>query len=214
MFYIYRKSTHQATLKKPGDHTLVDLKLDHRLKPVPDSEFEKEGGGPLPLQSLVSSLVSSNESYAIGSADQSNDQVYYRDGDLGLFGCVYQAWKNHWVLRTSPDDWWLAVAMRIAKAIDMAAKPHGSSKVRELFVSHQGRDNIALELPVHTISEASYDILFASFGQELERRIKVPNYANAMQNDFSTSGSPHAIASQINLMASMQEFFSYEMVCW
>lgn len=32
-----------------------------------------------------------------------------------------------------------------------------------------------------------------------------------MQNDFSTSTSTHQITSQINLMASLQEFFDYEM---
>jgi Domain of unknown function (DUF4419) len=39
-------------------------------------------------------------------------------------------------------------------------------------------------------------------------------YARAMQSDFSTSTPTHRVASQINLMASMQEFFTYEMAMY
>lgn len=211
----------QAIAKKPGDHTLVDLKLDGRLKPLPLSKFEKAGKKPLPLEILANSLVlssssslvlsSSSSTYAIGSA-QAGDKVYYRQGNLGLFGAVFEAWKNHWILRTCPDDWWFPVACRIAKSIDSAAK-RGNQKVRDLFVSHDGKENIAVKLPVHTIYQADYDDLFAVFSSELEQRIKKPKYAQTMQNDFSTSVSAHRVESQINLMASMQEFFTYEMMC-
>mmetsp|Transcript_26075 Transcript_26075/g.44445 ORF Transcript_26075/g.44445 Transcript_26075/m.44445 type:complete len:246 (-) Transcript_26075:216-953(-) len=46
---------------------------------------------------------------------------------------------------------------------------------------------------------------------KITSKIKTPKYAEAMQNDFSTSSMTHCIESRINLMASMQEFFSYEM---
>ena len=194
---------------------LVDLGLDERLKPVPVAKFERSGKPPLSTESLASSLSSSSSAfeYAIGSA-KDGDKVYYRHGDLGLFGAVFEAWKNHWVLRTSPEDWWFPVACRIAKAIDKAAKSSLSAqKVRDMFVSHEGKHNITVELPVYTIYEANYDQLFSSFSSEIKKRIKAPEYAEAMQNDFSTSNSAHMIASQINLMASMQEFFTYTMVC-
>ena len=38
--------------------------------------------------------------------------------DTGLFASVLQAYKNHWVLRTSPDDWFFPVIRRIAQVVD------------------------------------------------------------------------------------------------
>jgi hypothetical protein len=42
----------------------------------------------------------------------------------------------------------------------------------------------------------------------------VPEYAETMQNDFGSSSPTHVIGSQVNLMASMQQFFTYEMRCF
>jgi hypothetical protein len=66
-------------------------------------------------------------------------------------------------------------------------------------------------IDVHTIYEVNYEAVFDTFSSELEERIKVPEFADTMQNDFSTSSPSHKIASQINLMASLQEFFTYQM---
>ena len=214
-----------------GDNqlVLVDLKLDRRLKPTSVKKYDKQVSGvgsafntnsaKFPSQRLADSLIPS-VSYAIGSCTQSitndDDLVYYPIGDLGLFGCVYETWKNHWILRTCPEDWWFTVAKRIAKAVDDAAKPNrwGSEKVRELFVSHQGKETISVELNCYGIEDANYDTLFTAFASGIEQRIKVPEYAAYMQSDFGSSNPlTHTIASQINLMASMQEFFNFEMVC-
>ena len=210
-----RRVARQEIAKKTGNHVLVNLNLDSRLKPLPVAKFERSAK-PMSVEELANSVTSSSSTYAIGSSE-AGDKVYYNHGDLGLFGAIFEAWKNHWVLRTSPDDWWFPIACRIAKAIDSAAKEENfgpsSQKVRDLFVSHEGKQNISVKLPVYTIYEANYDQLFSAFSSELEQRIKITKYADTVQNDFSTSSSAQTIASQINLMSSMQEFFSYEMMC-
>lgn len=147
--------------------------------------------------------------YAIGSST-SDQRVVYQD-DLGLFSCIYEAWKNHCNFRTSPEDWWFAVACRIAKAIDKAAKSKHNQEVRELFVDHEGKETICVDLDVFNIYEVDTEYFFSQMASEITGNIKVPGYAKAMQHDFSTSHATHCIASQINLMASMQEFFSYKM---
>jgi len=201
--------------KKPGDHVLVDLKLDGRLKPLSATKFVEHAPKAMTSKRLVDSclLEGGSKTYAIGSG-RADDQIYY-PGDLGLFGCVFEAWKNHWILRTRPEDWWNPIARRIAKAVDDAAKEkmYGSEKVRDLFVSHEGKQNIPIGLPAYTIYDADYNDLFSAIGSQIEDRIKCPEYASCMQNDFESSGPEHKISSQINLMASMQEFFTYEMVC-
>jgi Domain of unknown function (DUF4419) len=146
--------------------------------------------------------------YAIGSSSKTN--FSYRC-EMGLFECVKEVWANHWNLRTSPEDWWFPVACQIAKAIDKAAKSKWSGeKVRNLFVSHQGKQEIKVEVPVFTIYQVDYHKLFSSISSAIEARIKVPEFATQMQNDFSTTTPSQKIASQVNLMASVQEFFSYE----
>eukprot|EP00521_Asterionellopsis_glacialis_P008889 CAMPEP_0195286040 /NCGR_PEP_ID=MMETSP0707-20130614/3651_1 /TAXON_ID=33640 /ORGANISM="Asterionellopsis glacialis, Strain CCMP134" /LENGTH=386 /DNA_ID=CAMNT_0040345631 /DNA_START=81 /DNA_END=1241 /DNA_ORIENTATION=- len=150
--------------------------------------------------------------YAIGSS-LPDEKVYCHDQklDLGLFECIYEAWKNHYNLRTSPEDWWFAVASRIAKAINKIAK-EGNNKVRNLFVDHEGKDTIGVKAYVFSIYDVDYDSFFSEMSLKITSRIKVPQYAEAMQNDFSTSTMAHRIASQINFMVSMQEFFDYEML--
>jgi len=211
--------------KNPQEYTKVDLKLDKRLVPTPWKEFQtKNGHTVMSTAKLAESIVSGKKSYGIGSVETDNnngdDQILFpAGGDLGLFGAVMDAWKNHYVLRTCPEDWWFPVACRIARAVDKAAqKEEGRNKdeqlVRNLFVNHQGQERISVDLPAFTIYDANYDDLFSEFSSELKDRINVPEYAKAMQSNFSTSGSTHTIASQINLMASLKQFFSFEMRCW
>jgi hypothetical protein len=226
MFSFLVRKAPRKIAEKPGDHVLVDLKLDGRLKPMSATEFAKHAPKSMTSKHLVDSCLLVDESlskgesrtHAIGSG-RADDQIYY-PGDLGLFGCVFEAWKNHWILRTRPEDWWNPIARRVAKAVDDAAKGEsgefgfprrGSEKVRELFVSHEGKQNIAIDLPAYTIYDADYNDLFSAFGSQIENRIKCPEYASCMQNDFASSGPEHKISSQINLMASMQEFFTFEM---
>ena len=35
----------------------------------------------------------------------SDGEVFF-DHDFGFFGAILACYNNHWVLRTSPDDWW------------------------------------------------------------------------------------------------------------
>jgi Domain of unknown function (DUF4419) len=71
-------------------------------------------------------------------------------------------------------------------------------------VSHQGKQEIKVEVPVFSIYQVDYDKLFSDFSSEIKARIKVPGFATQMQNDFSTTTPSQQIASQVNLMASVQ----------
>lgn len=193
----------EDSLMKP-----VDLKLPKNKKPTPVEKFIKDS--KFQGARTVADII--GPTYAIGSSS-TNEEIYY-DEDLGLFPAVYEAWKNHWNLRTSPDDWWYYVACRIAKAVDTAAKPEKDKdgKVRKMFVDHEGKQAIAIGVNVNYIDEVDYDTFFDMMGSEITNRIKLPAYATTMQSDFTTSTGTHRVASQINLMASMQQFFSYEMM--
>lgn len=184
----------------------VDLALPEDKKPTALSTFDFPSGT---VETFANSFFSPKK-YAIGSSKP--DQKVYHQRDLGLLQCVYESWKNHWNLRTSPEDWWFPVTCRIAKAIDKAAA-QGRYKdvVRDYFVAHQSKKLISIDVPVNTIYEVNYKSFMAKMATEIQHRIKVPEFASTMQNDFSSSSATHKIASQINLMASTQQFFEYEM---
>ena len=68
----------------------------------------------------------------------------YSFGDCGLFAAIITAYNNHWKLRTSPDDWWFCVIKRVACAIDKNAE---KESVRKMFVDHEGKETIEVEVP-------------------------------------------------------------------
>ena len=37
--------------------------------------------------------------------------------DMGLFATILTAYNNHWILKTSPDDWWTTIIQTISIAI-------------------------------------------------------------------------------------------------
>ena len=39
----------------------------------------------------------------------SKEPVNYNSGDIGFFDTLLTAYNNHWVLRTSPEDWWMTI---------------------------------------------------------------------------------------------------------
>ena len=45
--------------------------------------------------------VKKEEEVVIGS----DGEVFF-DHDFGFFGAILACYNNHWVLKTSPDDWW------------------------------------------------------------------------------------------------------------
>ena len=207
--------------RKEGDHVLIDLHLDARLtaKHAPHPRQKEKGVQKKKLKPLVESLFP-GKTYTIGSHNTNDDgdvEVCF-PGDLGLFGCVYEAWKNHWILRTRPEDWWFPVALHIARAVKEATMegasgrigyPGGNEKVRELFREYPGKIDLSVSLDTDTLRDVHYKELFNTLSAKIKETIQVPEYAHLLQNDFGTSGQPEMLASRINLLASMQSVSVY-----
>ncbi|CAB9501545.1 expressed unknown protein [Seminavis robusta] len=215
-----------------GSYYAVDMKLPWELPPSDPAKF-CQAWTPLSLEQRMKNLERSQEmskkyeahregkvyrpdEFAVGSSTCEQDQIFFKQ-DTGLWQCVHEAWMNHWNLRTSPDDWWHPVACRIAKAVASAAKEgrcgdKTSQKIRDFFVTHQGKETISVHIDAQYLEDADYESVFQQFSSELEDRIKVPEYAELMQGDFTTTTANHKIASQINLMSSLKEFFEYKLV--
>eukprot|EP00092_Neocalanus_flemingeri_P085556 GFUD01107661.1.p1 GENE.GFUD01107661.1~~GFUD01107661.1.p1 ORF type:complete len:425 (-),score=138.15 GFUD01107661.1:503-1777(-) len=132
----------------------------------------------------------------------SEDVLY--DEDLGFFSAILACYNNHWVLRTSPNDWWNVIVRNVAQAVDDNGD---KERVRQLFVDHEGKKKIEVILP--HLATVDYSWLFDQFSRGIKNNVKVPGYVDLMQADFSTTTPHQLISSQVMLMSSLQKYFSY-----
>lgn len=204
MFTAFKKKLqrHRMPTQTHGEEGVKALEVDLKLpkNKLPTHLKDAHIGTPKTIEHLV-------HDYAIGSSNPS-EKVYYNYDDMGLFQCILTTWKNHWKLKTSPDDWWFPVACRIAKAIDENAE---REDVRKYFVNHEGKKELNVDVLEYNIYQVNYESFFSAMTGQIKSNINIPGFADTMKNDFSTSNPAQQIASQINLMSSMQKYFSYSM---
>ena len=132
-----------------------------------------------------------------------SEKIFY-DEDFGFFSAILACYNNHWILKTSPDDWWNVITGTIARAIDDNGN---KEKVRNLFIEHEGHKAITIEIP--ELDMVDYSWLFDQFSQGIRANIKTPGYVDLMQADFSTTNPNQLISSQVMIMSSMQRYFSF-----
>ena len=54
---------------------------------------------------------------------------------IASFSAILACYNNHWVLKTTPDDWWNVIVRNISQAIDDNGE---KENIRNFFVSHKG----------------------------------------------------------------------------
>ena len=86
-------------------------------------------------------------------------QNLYFDHDMGFFSAILACYNNHWILRTSPDDWWNVIVRNVAQTID---ENGDKNKVRDFFVDFQGKKEIAIGVGP-SLAAINYDWLFDQF---------------------------------------------------
>lgn len=137
----------------------------------------------------------------------SEDREVFSSGNYGFLTTVMEAYNCHYSLRTCPEDWWYTIICKISSAIDDHSK---SEKVRDFFVSHEGKTTLTVQVGP-SVFGVDYSWFLDQMTQQIASNIKVPNYIDLLKSDYSTSSKTHLIVSQITAMASVQEYFEYEM---
>ncbi|XP_032237160.1 uncharacterized protein LOC116618023 [Nematostella vectensis] len=127
--------------------------------------------------------------------------------DVGIFAAIVAAYNYHWILRTSPDDWWFCVIKKVARAIDEKSKEEA---VRKFFVDHEGKKTLSVKVPTLSIYDIDYEWFFSEMSQQIDENIKVPGYVETVTADFSSTTAVQKVVSQVTLMSSVQEFFDFE----
>lgn len=197
------------------DHALVPGKIEDinkntdlpgRVKPARNGPFEPDrqllNKYEVKKKSMMDILASKDSDFeaVVGTTEE----VYY-DHDFGFFSAILACYNNHWVLKTSPDDWWNVIVRNVAQAVDDNGE---KEEVRQFFVAHEGKKTIDIRVGP-SLSNIDYSWLFDQFTVGIQGNIKVPGYADLMQADFSTTGPEQVISSQVMLMSSLQKYFDY-----
>ena len=102
----------------------------------------------------------------IVSALGSDEEVYSAGADCGMFAAVFTAYSHHYRLRTSPDDWWFCVIKRVACAID---RNSSKASVRNMFVDHEGKKQIEVQVDDPTMYTVDYKFLFDQITKQLKK---------------------------------------------
>ena len=56
--------------------------------------------------------------------------------DWGFFNTILVCYNNHWILKTTPEDWWSIIVGTVATAVDQKSE---LPSIRKFFVSHEGK---------------------------------------------------------------------------
>jgi hypothetical protein len=102
-----------------------------------------------------------NKTAVLGSIDKVTDPGH----DAGLLSTIYEAYGNHYNLRTGPEDWWYTIIQTVALAIDENSK---NDKVRKFFVQHEGKKELEVIVgpPPLKLDSIDYTWLFDQFAQK------------------------------------------------
>ena len=80
--------------------------------------------------------------------------------------------------------------------------------VRPFFVNHEGKKRLVVDAGP-TIYNTDYYRFFNEMSGQIRDNINKPDYTEAIQSDFSSSGHVQKIVNNIMLMYSFQKYFEY-----
>ena len=160
------------------------IKIDWNLT-VPKFDFPDSSELDSPGSEISSLLehwtsyqeVANGKKFKIGSSDRVHGWRNH-----GLFETILRAYGKHYILKTSPDDWWLVISQQIAMKIDDWAN---HPDVRKFFVSHEGKKALTVDIGPSIYSIG--DWFFEAMKDEIQKNINNPRYTEIMDLDFSTS---------------------------
>ncbi len=123
----------------------------------------------------------------------------------GLLAALLYAYNYHADIVLTPDDVWITIMYELSRYIKENAEG-----LREKFVSHQGKEEIAISAS-GSIADADWGDVLKQFRRGLTERVK-DDFAKKCVCDFSTTKEVELNVSIASLMCSMGEYFNF--VCY
>lgn len=133
-----------------------------------------------------------------------NEQSMEYTGNDAFYGGLKWAYANHMSVTISPDMIWLLISQGFARYVN--AHPE---EMRQQLVSHDGKLDLVVKSEEDLFSEkADWPTLISDFTAQIDSYTK-NDIAKTITADFTTTTPAERIASQITLMESVKEYFTY-----
>ncbi|EFC44600.1 predicted protein, partial [Naegleria gruberi] len=114
------------------------------------------------------------------------------------------SYSNHHNLIIKPDDVWLAISTQFSNYVNGK-----SEELREKFVDFKGKKQLTV-YGGGTLYSADYVTLSNKMTEQIEMNIKDPSIRNWIIPNFSTTTKTDRMVGSIVLMASMKNYFDYQ----
>ena len=173
------------------------IELDHNLNQRKVKNYKKE-----PISTILHEIGERKTEAAVETAIGSVQLVHRLQHNWGFLDTILTCYSNHWILKTSPEDWRNIIGYTVATAIDQKSN---LSSIRKFFVNHNGKKQIKIR--VKSFADLDYSWLFTQFTQQIAANVNHPGYVKLIEADFTTTSHQQLIISQIMVMASLQEYF-------
>ena len=138
-------------------------------------------------------------------------------GDFGFFSVIYECSKNHWGLRTKPDDWWYTILRTIWTQL---AKFSANKNVQDLILQKNQnfwvfKDDSSIEqnpividisgdvnFPYGIEKDYNHEEFFGRLSNHIETNITNKEYSNSVGKAFSTTKREENIAANLIALTS------------
>ena len=131
------------------------------------------------------------------------EDLYYIGEDV-LFQMLLKAWCQHRSVVLTPDAIWMVICQQFSHYVNQDPEA-----VRGLMVSHEGKKELKVQSFQELFTEpADWEAIIAGFTAEIDKYTS-NGLAGTLVADFSTTGTPERIASEVTLMDVVKPYFEY-----
>lgn len=127
----------------------------------------------------------------------------------GIMGAIQTAYSKHIPLILRPDDIWIAICVIFGNYVS-----NNSEEMRNCFVEHSGRKELRVYVngpPLEFVTENMMHGFIGEFEKEIRKNV-TDGITEWMKPTFSTTTFRDQLVSNVVLMGTLKEYFSYNMM--
>ncbi|KAJ4854763.1 uncharacterized protein T069G_10321 [Trichoderma breve] len=124
----------------------------------------------------------------------------------GFVEGIIRAFNQDLDLVIRPDDVWQAILSQFSLFIN---GDENAERLRHMFVSHEGKKALTIDLRTTSLSEIDFSKLVQKFTSLIEEYIVDPELREWMLPDFSTTTDHDKAVAAFGMMGTMNSYFTY-----
>jgi hypothetical protein len=192
---IKKRKTMNCESTESVDDSHLTIVLDSDLKPTVPTNFST-------LTNQLSLDTTNPENY-YSEYEHTENLIDKNPTGHHLINAFLYSYNNHLPLKLRPDDIQLVIQSVISTCVN-----NNSEKFRSMFVAHEGK----MELKVKNLT-FDPDFFCNEFKKLMRENVKDSEFVDKFASKYSTSTHVSQTVSNMMLMNTLKEYFSYEMMC-